>query len=221
MTTQFEGKPRYFLLLLILLVLIGAIYFLLPPRDYSALPPARVPAESQSGERPLAAAHSGAAVSSANTENITEPTVKPAAASSAVPAWQRNNTGSAAVALPEGVVIYESVTIDMDSPVFPEPGERVALELPEGVLVNATVISSNENPNGDYSWRGYLDGYGTDYPVVMTYSANSVFATVTTPKGSYTLVSVSGSGWIYKNPSEFELSQPGVEDHMEIPHQHK
>ena len=82
-------------------------------------------------------------------------------------------------------------------------------------------IQSLENPNGDYSWRGYLDGYGTDYPVVMTYGANSVFATVTTPKGSYTLVSVSGSGWIYKNPSEFELSQPGVEDHMEIPHQHK
>lgn len=221
MATQFKAKPRYFLLLLILLALIGAIYFLLPSYDHSASPPARVPAESQSGERPPAAAHSGAAVSRASTESITEVPVKPAATSTAISAWQRNNTGSAAVALPEGVVIYESVTIDMDSPVFPEPGEQVALELPEGGLVNATVISSNENPNGDYSWRGYLDGYGTDYPVVMTYGANSVFATVTTPKGSYTLVSVSGSGWIYKNPSEFELSQPGVEDHMEIPHQHK
>ena len=123
--------------------------------------------------------------------------------------------------LPESVAVYEPVAVDMDNPAYPEAGQQTSVTLPGGERLQVNVASSNTNPNGDYTWRGHLDGYGSEYPVVMTYGGNSVFATVTTPKGSYTLESVNGSGWVYKNPSEFELSHPGSNDYLEIPHAHE
>ncbi|PUA26322.1 MAG: hypothetical protein B0W54_23965 [Cellvibrio sp. 79] len=149
-----------------------------------------------------------------------KPTEAPMAAGESTPAWRIAHKETVSMPVPNGVAIYEPVSVDMDSPAYPSPGEQVSLQLPDGETVKATVKSSNENPNGDYSWRGHLDGYGTDYPVVMTYGATSVFATITTPKGSYTLESINGSGWVYKNPSEFELSDPGKNDYLDIPHEH-
>lgn len=122
--------------------------------------------------------------------------------------------------LPESVSVYEPVSVDMENPSYPEPGQQLALTLPGGERLQVNVESSSTNPNGDYSWRGHLDGHGDEYPVVMTYGGSSVFATITTPNGSYTLESVNGSGWVYKNPSEFELSQPGTNDYLEVPHLH-
>lgn len=145
---------------------------------------------------------------------------------SAAPAWDMTNAPSSwdeaqnSIPLPDSVVVYEPVRVDMDSPDYPAPGQQRRLSLPGGEEWVVDVKSSAENPNGDYSWRGHLEGYGTDYPVVMTYGANSVFATITTPNGSYTLESVNGSGWVYKNPSEFELSDPGKNDYLEVPHLH-
>lgn len=138
-----------------------------------------------------------------------------------VSAWKTGGEGSTSMSVPDGVVVYEPVSVDMDSPAYPTAGEQVSLSLPGGEKLVVNVETSHENPNGDYSWRGHLDGQGTDYPVAMTYGANSVFATITTPNGSYTLESVNGSGWIYKNPSEFELSEPGKNDYLEVPHVHQ
>lgn len=137
-------------------------------------------------------------------------------------AWQLADSAQPAptMSLPESISVYAPVSVNMDSPSFPEPGQQLGLTLPGGERLQVNVESSNTNPNGDYSWRGHLDGHGDEYPVVMTYGGNSVFATITTPKGSYTLESVNGSGWVYKNPSEFELSQPGTNDYLEIPHDH-
>lgn len=138
-----------------------------------------------------------------------------------VSAWQTGGESSPAIPVPDGVVVYEPVSVDMDSPAYPTAGEQVSLSLPGGEELVVNVETSHENPNGDYSWRGHLDRLGSDYPVVVTYGANSVFATITTPNGSYTLESVNGSGWIYKNPSEFELSEPGKNDYLEVPHVHQ
>lgn len=137
-------------------------------------------------------------------------------------AWHMADTTAAApvMPLPAGISIYEPVSVDMENPAYPEAGQQTSVTLPGGERLQVNVESSNTNPNGDYSWRGHLDGHGDEYPVVMTYGGNSVFATVTTPKGSYTLESVNGSGWVYKNPSEVELSSPGANDYLEIPHDH-
>lgn len=135
-------------------------------------------------------------------------------------AWRLANTDTTApsIPLPNGVSIYEPVNVDMEHLAYPQSGEQAILTLPGGERLQATVSTSVTNANGDYTWRGHLAGHGDEYPVVMTYGENSVFATVTTPDGSYTLESVNGSGWIYKNPSEFELSKHGANDFLEIPH---
>lgn len=146
------------------------------------------------------------------------------AAESIVPdAWSAAGTEVAApkIPLPEGVSVYEPVSVDMENPKYPEPGEQLSVAMPGGEQLRVNIETGVTNPNGDYTWRGHLDGHGDEYPVVMTYGGNSVFATVTTPKGSYTLISVNGSGWIYKNPSEFELSHPGTNDYLDIPREHK
>lgn len=138
-------------------------------------------------------------------------------------AWSIGDaTTTTSLPIPAGVSVYEPISVDMENPDYPEPGEQISVTVPGGEQLTVNVEGSTTNPNGDYTWRGHLDGQGGDeYPVIMTYGGNSVFATVTTPKGSYTLESVNGSGWIYKNPSEFELSQPGKNDYLEIPHEHQ
>lgn len=175
------------------------------------------------GNRDLARANealSNAQKALENPAKTSTPGNPQAAQPIATPAWQPADSNTVAMPLPDGVVIYEPVSVDMESPGYPQPGEKISFTLPGGKNLSATVTTSNENPNGDYSWRGYLDGEGTDYPVVMTYGTNSVFATITTPEGSYTLESMNGSGWVYKNPAEFELSEPGKNDYLEIPHSH-
>jgi len=127
------------------------------------------------------------------------------------------NTPTPSMPLPSGVSIFEPVAVDMENPAYPEAGQQIAVSMPGGERLQVNIENSSTNPNGDYTWRGHLEGYGDEYPVVMTYGGSSVFATVTTPKGSYTLESVNGSGWIYKNPSELELSSPGANDYLEIP----
>ena len=142
-----------------------------------------------------------------------------AATITAPDAWGMADVTAAtpSIPLPDSVSVYEPVSVDMENPAYPEAGQQTSVTMPGGERLQVNIETSTTNPNGDYTWRGHLDGHGDEYPVVMTYGGNSVFATVTTPKGSYTMESVDGSGWIYKNPSEFELSNPGANDSLEIP----
>jgi hypothetical protein len=175
---------------------------------------AKANSELVSAQRALASAVKAAPDLAA--ANINQPALK-------LPSAWRIPEATAAtpsMPLPAGVSVYEPVAIDMESPVYPEVGQQIAVTMPGGELLQVNIENSVTNPNGDYTWRGHLDGFGDEYPVVMTYGGNSVFATVTTPKGSYTLESLNGSGWIYKNPSEFELSDPGANDYLEIPLDH-
>lgn len=79
------------------------------------------------------------------------------------------------------------------------PGDRLTVPLFDGRSLAVTVEDASRLPNGDYSWRGYVDGEGDDFPVIFTVGKNSAFATITSWEGSYTMESVGGVGWLYKN----------------------
>jgi hypothetical protein len=140
-------------------------------------------------------------------------------ASTAPEVWRIGGAtdASPSISLPARATEYEPVRVDMEHPSYPGPGTKVIVAVPGNESFQVNVEQSAINPNGDYTWRGHVEGYGDDYPVIMTYGHNSVFATITTPKGSYTLETLNGSGWVYKNPSEFELSEHGKNDYLEPP----
>jgi hypothetical protein len=126
------------------------------------------------------------------------------------------NSPTPAIPLNEKISAYAIIEIESHPAHLPSIGEQLQVPMLEGQPVTIRVESSSTSPNGDYSWSGHLQGYGTDYPVVMTYGQHSTFATITTPEGSYTLEALDGIGWLYKNPSEIELSNPGAPDFLEI-----
>lgn len=135
--------------------------------------------------------------------------------------WQMGDVKSETpnIRLSEKISEYAIVQLDQNAAEHPSVGQQIQLPMLNGASVIANVEAANTNPNGDYTWSGHLQGYGTDYPVVMTYGEHSIFATITTPQGSYTMESIDGLGWLYKNPAEIELSNPGAKDFMEVPHE--
>ncbi|HVK99713.1 MAG TPA: hypothetical protein VM553_07875 [Dongiaceae bacterium] len=110
---------------------------------------------------------------------------------------------------------FSMVAVESKPAYVPTPGEQVVVPMLDGKEVTVDVKSSKVMENGDYTWSGHLQGYDTDYPVVMTYGKTSTFATITTPEGAYSMQAVNGTGWLYKNPSEAELSGPGQDDFLE------
>lgn len=137
-----------------------------------------------------------------------------------IDAWVLGNTKSASPQIPLNSVIreYEVIEINQHPTQTPQVGETVSLPMLNGKKILVDVQTTSLNPNGDKSWSGHLQGYGEDYPIVMTYGQNLIFATITTPEGSYTMESADGVGWLYKNPSELELSDASSKDFLEIPH---
>jgi hypothetical protein len=138
------------------------------------------------------------------------------------PSWRLGSaqTPPPAIVLNEKIIGYEVVEVDVHPEHYPQAGEQIQMPLLNGTIAEVNVESVTVNPNGDYSWAGHLQGYGTDYPVVMTYGEHSTFATVTTPEGSYSMESTNGVGWVYKNPAEVELSVPGSKDFLDVPVEH-
>jgi hypothetical protein len=132
-------------------------------------------------------------------------------------AWEFNHNLAPALPLPQDIDIYEVASLDMESPDYPRPGEYLELQLPQGYNYRVLVNSGHVSPKGDYSWRGYIEGYGDHYPVIMTYGQRSIFATITSPQGSYSLEALDGVGWLYKNPAPEQLTAPGLSDSLEIP----
>ncbi len=133
-------------------------------------------------------------------------------------AWKVDDVKSPVPSIPlnDKVVDYEIVEIDQYPEHFPQVGEHITLPMLNGEKVVVEVKSLSTSPNGDQTWSGHLQGQGTDYPVIMTYGEHAVFATITTPEGSYSMESVDGLGWLYKNPSEFELSDASANDFLEV-----
>lgn len=121
------------------------------------------------------------------------------------------------IKLNERVVEYQAVHLGSKESLIPSVGQEVTLPLLHGEILNVKVEAVENLSNGDVSWSGHFMIDGDSYPVVMTLGDNSSFATITTPKGSYSLESLNGSGWLYKNPAEIELSKPGTNDFLEVP----
>jgi hypothetical protein len=173
---------------------------------------------------PLIATNAQLPEQKASTPLITTPQITGAVAthiSEAAPSlWQigRDDSGrDPSLPLADGVVLYTPVSLPSALNIPPLAGTTINLPLLDGEMLAANVESVTTHENGDVSWSGHLDGFGDSYPVVMTYGEHLVVATITTPAGSYTLESVDGLGWLYKNPSEFELSAAGAHDFLEVP----
>lgn len=148
-------------------------------------------------------------------------TPKPEVAVAAVPvvsSWKMGDVKSATpkIILNEKISAYAIVELEQHPASYPAVGEQIELPMLNGQKVVANIESVTKFPNGDYSWSGHLVGHGTDFPIVMTYGEHSIFATITTPEGSYSMESLDGLGWLYKNPAEVELSNPGYKDFLEV-----
>ena len=132
--------------------------------------------------------------------------------------WQKADNSSATPSIPlsQKIANYEIVQLDAHPANLPVVGEQITLSMLNDQKISVSVESAVTSENGDYTWRGHLANHGDDYPVIMTYGEHSTFATITTPEGAYTLESVDGLGWLYKNPSVIELSAPGVNDFLEV-----
>lgn len=144
--------------------------------------------------------------------------VKSATQTPATSSWQMGDikTQTPKITLSEKISAYAIVELEQHPASFPAVGEQIQLPMLNGQKVVANIQSIATSPNGDYTWAGHLDGYGDEYPIVMTYGEHSIFATITTPEGSYTMESLDGLGWLYKNPAEVELSNPGAKDFLEV-----
>jgi len=155
----------------------------------------------------------------ASQQQIAAKTMKKVTPSQATSgSWKMGDikTGTPKIPLSEKISSYAIVELEQHPTSFPVAGQQIVLPILNGQQVAVNIQSVITNPNGDYTWSGHLEGYGTDYPVVMTYGENSIFATITTPEGSYTMESIDGLGWLYKNPAEIELSTAGAKDFLEV-----
>jgi hypothetical protein len=125
-------------------------------------------------------------------------------------------TPAPSIRLSEKITAYEAIQVNPHPDAYPTTGDQVVLSMLGGQKITVNVESMTTHPNGDYSWSGHVQGYGDDYPVAMTYGERATFATITTPQGAYSMESVNGSGWVYKNPAIVELSAPGTKDFIEV-----
>lgn len=161
--------------------------------------------------------HSPTAATTAPAQTAASAANRPTAA---VPLWRVASTDTAPKPmqrLPKAVTQYQAIELTPEALQAPEVGDTLQLPLLNGQSVEVVVAHSELLPNGDLSWSGHLESQGTSYPVVMTHGKTSAFATITTEQGSYSLESMRGSGWLYKNPAEYELSYPEAPDHLEPP----
>ena len=127
-----------------------------------------------------------------------------------------SNTAVPTIPLNKIISEYEVIEIDPHPENLPQPGEILELPMLRGQNVVVNVESNKSNPNGDKTWSGHVEGFGSDYPVIMTYGDHGVFAMITTPQGCFTMESTDGVGWLYKNPSEAELADPTQNDFLEV-----
>ena len=125
------------------------------------------------------------------------------------------DTQAISLTLPPQIETYAAIAVQPQSQQDLFPGKQTQFVLPGEGEVSVTIAEVSPLKSGGYRWTGHLTEYGDQYPAVSTSGKTSAFAMITTPLGSYSMESVNGLGWIYKNPSEQQLSTPGHIDGIE------
>jgi hypothetical protein len=164
-------------------------------------------------------AASNTLIADINTTHASQTAVQTQTPETLGAAWQAagNKSGTPQIPLSDKITQYQIIEIETHPKSLPLVGQAVTFPLFDGKAVSALVKTIHVHPNSDYSWRGHLQAYGSEYPVTMTYGQQGVFASITTPEGSYSMESQDGLGWLYKNPAEPELTLPGNSDFVEPP----
>lgn len=86
-------------------------------------------------------------------------------------------------------------------------GSLVPLELPGGERYLARVENLIAHEDGDRSWTGHLDGFGSLHPVIFTQGDVATFATIAAPGGLYALEAYGEDGVLFRDERE-ELQDP-------------
>ena len=79
-------------------------------------------------------------------------------------------------------------------------GDSVALPLPDGSTLQARVTKVELQRGGERNWQGEIRVDGDSYPVNFTVGKQATFGFIGTPQGSYSVETLGGKGWVYKNP---------------------
>jgi hypothetical protein len=116
-------------------------------------------------------------------------------------AWNISDDYSAVPSIPLKEDITESAIITVP-PAYKmdlKVGDKVNMPLPDGSEVSVTIINTNHNIDGDLSWDGVIDDSNGDYFITYTAGKRASFATLVLEQGNYSMESVDGIGWLYKN----------------------
>lgn len=81
-------------------------------------------------------------------------------------------------------------------------GSLVPLDLPDGQHLLARVQSLELFENGDRSWSGHVEGFGTRYPVVFTQGDEVAFGTIATPTGLFALEAQGEEAVLFRDERE-------------------
>lgn len=214
----YKPTPTHMLIAVAVLVIaVAGLLLVLKPQD-SVQPQVQVKAQSANlAQATPLKAEVPPTVAATPAQPVTPVMEQSTGVNTAAVAWQTGNPKAGTPNIPLNEKISAYTVVELQRPDhLPAEGEQIQLPMLNGKVLIADVQSTVINANGDYTWSGHLQGYGTDYPIVMTYGEHSIFATVTTPEGSYTLESLDGLGWLYKNPAEVELSVAGAKDFLEV-----
>lgn len=95
-------------------------------------------------------------------------------------------------------------------------GDKVKMRLPNNQEIEVVVTKEKSSKNGSHGWSGHLTEHGDNYPVTVTQGKGHLFATISTPNGTYSLESINGIGTLYKNPDNL-LTDSNQTDSLEIP----
>ena len=104
----------------------------------------------------------------------------------------------------------QHVRLDLETIRAIDVGSLVSIELPGGEHYQALVQEVLVHENGDRSWSGHIEGFGTRFPVVYTQGDSATFGTIATPSGLYSLEALGEDAVLYRDERE-GLQDPNLE----------